>query len=52
MSGASSMPYPDGSLPCLLNDVQYNDFANAEARSWQLRYDYDFTGLGIPGLSC
>ena len=28
-----------------------NDFANAQERSWQLRYDYDFKAIGIDGLS-
>ncbi|MBD9502740.1 OprD family porin [Pseudomonas sp. PDM17] len=51
LTGDSSMPYLDGSTPYLVNYVQYNDFANAGERSWQLRYDYDFRGLGIPGLS-
>lgn len=51
MSGASSMPYLDGSNPYLANYVQVNDFANAEERSWQLRYDFDLRSLGVPGLS-
>ncbi|SEM37970.1 outer membrane porin, OprD family [Pseudomonas sp. ok272] len=51
MSGDSAFPYVDGSDPFLVNFVQINDFAGAEERSWQARYDYDFTALGIPGLS-
>ncbi|MCP8467026.1 OprD family porin [Pseudomonas sp. ZM23] len=51
MSGDTSMPYLDGSNPYLANYVQVNDFANAEERSWQLRYDYDLRYAGIPGLS-
>ena len=31
--------------------MQINDFANADERSWQARYDFDFAGLGVPGLS-
>ncbi|MGH8329008.1 MAG: OprD family outer membrane porin, partial [Pseudomonas sp.] len=31
--------------------VQINDFAGAEERSWQARYDFDFVTLGVPGLS-
>ncbi|MNY29967.1 Porin-like protein NicP precursor [compost metagenome] len=31
--------------------MQINDFAGADERSWQARYDYDFVALGIPGLS-
>ncbi|MEH6566607.1 MAG: OprD family porin [Halopseudomonas sp.] len=51
MHGDNAFPYIDGSNPYLVNFVQINDFAEAEERSWQLRYDYDFAALGIPGLS-
>ncbi|ANC03147.1 OprD family porin [Pseudomonas putida] len=51
MYGDSAMPYLDGSNPYLVNYAQVNDFAAAGERSWQLRYDYDFKALGIPGLS-
>ncbi len=30
---------------------QVSDFNNPNERSWQVRYDYDFAALGIPGLS-
>lgn len=51
MYGENSMPYLDGSNPYLVNYAQVNDFAAAQERSWQLRYDYDFKALGVPGLS-
>jgi len=51
MNGDNSMPYLDGSNPYLVNYVQVNDFATAQERSWQLRYDYDFKAIGINGLS-
>lgn len=51
MSGDTGFAYLDGSDPFLVNFVQINDFANADERSWQARYDYDFASLGIPGLS-
>ncbi|WP_223591474.1 OprD family porin [Pseudomonas sp. A-R-19] len=51
MSGDSAFPYVDGADPYLVNFVQINDFAGAEERSWQARYDFDFVTLGIPGLS-
>ncbi|NYH12009.1 OprD family porin [Pseudomonas moraviensis] len=51
MNGDNSMPYLDGSNPYLVNYVQVNDFAAAQERSWQLRYDYDFKTIGINGLS-
>ena len=51
MSGDSAFPYVDGADPYLVNFVQINDFAGAEERSWQARYEFDFVTLGIPGLS-
>lgn len=51
MYGQSAMPYLDGSNPYLVNYAQVNDFAAAQERSWQLRYDYDFKALGVPGLT-
>ena len=51
MNGDNSMPYLDGSNPYLVNYVQVNDFAAAQERSWQLRYDYDFKAIGLNGLS-
>lgn len=50
MSGDTGYAYIDGSDPFLVNFVQINDFANADERSWQARYDFDFAGLGVPGL--
>ena len=51
LNGETSMPYLDGTNPYLVNYMQVNDFANAQERSWQLRYDYDFKAVGINGLS-
>lgn len=51
MYGENAMPYLDGSNPYLVNYAQVNDFAAAQERSWQLRYDYDFKALGLNGLS-
>lgn len=51
MSGDSAFPYVDGADPYLVNFVQINDFAQADERSWQVRYDYDFAKLGLPGLT-
>ncbi|ORB30952.1 OprD family outer membrane porin, partial [Mycobacterium paraseoulense] len=51
MNGDDAFPYLKGSNPYLVNFVQVNDFAGPKERSWQLRYDYDFVGLGIPGLT-
>ena len=51
MYGDSAMPYLDGSNPYLVNYAQVNDFAAAQERSWQVRYDYDFKAVGLDGLS-
>jgi len=51
MSGDTGYAYIDGSDPFLVNFVQINDFANADESSWQARYDYDFSKIGVPGLS-
>jgi len=34
----------------LANDSFNNTYDNARERSWQLRHDYNFVALGIPGL--
>ncbi|TBV03802.1 OprD family porin [Phytopseudomonas dryadis] len=51
MSGDDPFPYIASSDPFLVNFVQIGDFANAEERSWQARYDYNFAAIGIPGLT-
>lgn len=51
MSGDTGFAYVDGTDPFLVNFVQINDFANADERSWQARYDYNFAAFGVPGLS-
>ena len=51
LTGDTGFAYVDGSDPFLVNFVQINDFANADERSWQARYDYDLGKLGVPGLS-
>lgn len=51
MSGDDPFPYIANTDPYLVNFVQINDFANTQEKSWQLRYDYNFADLGIPGLT-
>ncbi|WP_258189338.1 OprD family porin [Stutzerimonas stutzeri] len=51
MTGDTGYVYINGTDPFLVNYSQVRDFANKDEKSWQLRYDYDFAGLGIPGLS-
>ncbi|MND87703.1 Porin D precursor [compost metagenome] len=33
------------------NSQQYSDFNGPNERSWKLQYAYDFSGLGVPGLT-
>ncbi len=35
----------------LPNDSFGSSYDNAKERSWQLRYDYNFAGVGLPGLT-
>ncbi|WP_137973253.1 OprD family porin [Pseudomonas sp. F(2018)] len=51
MSGDTGFAYIGGTDAFLVNFVQIGDFANAEERSWQVRYDYNFAAIGIPGLT-
>ena len=51
MSGDTGYAYLKLTDPYLPNYVQYSNFAATDEKSWQARYDYDFAGLGIPGLS-
>ncbi|WP_137821536.1 OprD family porin [Pseudomonas sp. D(2018)] len=51
MAGDTGFAYVSGADGYLVNLVQINDFGNADERSWQARYDFDFAALGIPGLT-
>lgn len=43
--------YDGGGSVYLLNDLQYNDFAQKDEKSYQVRYDLNMDTLGVPGLS-
>ncbi len=51
MAGDTGYAYIAGSDPFLFNYVQFGDFANRDERSWQVRYDFDFASVGVPGLT-
>lgn len=52
MSGDTGFAYvTEFTDPFLVNYVQINDFANANQKSWQARYDFNFAAVGIPGLT-
>ena len=51
LSGDSAMPYVAGTEPLVITEGSLSsEFINADERSWQVKYDYDFGGLGVPGL--
>jgi len=51
MNGKTGFPFVNGSTAYLVNHVLLsNNFAQADEKSWQLRYDYDFSAIGLPGL--
>lgn len=50
-AGNSALPFlHDTDLPGVANAVQVLRFDRAQERSWQARYDFDFAGVGLPGL--
>lgn len=51
MLGDDGFTYVNGATPYLTNFLQINDFAGPDQRSWQLRYDFDFAKVGVPGLT-
>jgi hypothetical protein len=51
MSGDTGFAYVNGTDAYLVNYVQIGDFAYKDEKSWQARYDYNFAGMGIPGLT-
>jgi len=51
MSGDTGFAYISGGDTMLINLLQINDFGNQDEKSWQVRYDYDFAALGMPGLT-
>ncbi|MWV13718.1 outer membrane porin, OprD family [Pseudomonas sp. R-28-1W-6] len=50
MYGDSAFPRVFANIAPLGNEVPTYEFASADERSWQVRYDYDFSALGVPGL--
>lgn len=51
LSGDGAFPTIAGSDPFSINLVTYQTFTQAELDAWQVRYDYDFASLGVPGLA-
>jgi hypothetical protein len=51
MYGDIAFPRVFANITPLGNEVPTYEFAYTDERSWQVRHDYDFTALGIPGLT-
>lgn len=51
MFGDHGFPRVFANVAPLGNEVPTFEFASADERSWQVRHDYDFAALGIPGLT-
>ncbi|MGV8844752.1 MAG: OprD family porin [Pseudomonas sp.] len=50
MFGDDGLPRVFANVSPLGNEVPTFTFDSADERSWQVRYDYDFTAMGVPGL--
>ncbi|MBJ2260288.1 OprD family porin [Pseudomonas sp. MF6787] len=51
MYGDSAFPRVFANVTPLGNEVPTYEFAYTDERSWQVRYDYNFAALGVPGLT-
>jgi len=50
MYGDDAFPRVFNNVSPLGNEVPTYEFAGADERSWQVRHDYNFAALGVPGL--
>jgi len=50
MRGDTGFAYLGDTDAYLVNYVMLADFAAPDEKSWQLKYEYDFAKIGIPGL--
>ena len=50
INGDTPFDFVGGDSIYLANSIKYADFNGAHERSWQVRYDFDFATLGVPGL--
>ena len=51
-SGKTGTPYLGGGTdPWTMNTSTYYPFLRAKEDSWQIRYDYNFAQIGVPGLN-
>jgi hypothetical protein len=51
LEGDTAMPYLYGTEPLVITEgTLSSEFLNPRERSWQVKYDYDFAGLALPGF--
>ncbi|HZJ94121.1 MAG TPA: OprD family porin [Thiopseudomonas sp.] len=51
-SGKTGTPFLGGGTdPWTMNTLTYHHFLRAKEDSWQVRYNYDFANIGVPGLN-
>lgn len=51
VDGDTPFDYVGGDSIFLANAMQYNDFNNPNEKSWRVGYTYDWSGMGVPGLT-
>ena len=51
MTGDTGYSYIQGTDPFLVNFVANREFGAKDEKSWQVRHDYNFAGVGVPGLT-
>ena len=51
MTGDTGYSYIQGTDPFLVNFLANREFGAKDEKSWQVRHDYNFAGLGVPGLT-
>lgn len=49
--GRDAFPRVFPNISPLGNEVPTYEFSYTDERSWQVRYDYDFVAMGVPGLT-
>jgi imipenem/basic amino acid-specific outer membrane pore len=51
VNGDTPFDYVGGDSIFLSNSMQYSDFNAPNEKSWRVGYGYDWSGLGVPGLT-
>ncbi|MFJ2711658.1 OprD family porin [Pseudomonas sp. NPDC087346] len=50
LTGDTPLAYLDGANSYLFSEIQSSNFSQTKERTMHLRYDYDFSSWGLPGL--